>query len=297
MNMQQVYPPWYEIVTLLYYTLGQDNSVHIMEPQEGVSEGCEKVLDLGIVVEYRQQAECIRVILPKYYRTGNTVLCTHIYCNEEEIIFTGIAQKNQRDIASVFCNALHNNPLFRGVSLVPQTLIPLKSMIQVAVIPKNLPVNLEGYTGYSKTMSVAEAFSQVIKRQYGTLLTTVVCFKSCGNKELREIRFFCKGSESYICNDSCQCSDNCNCKYSEDNSDNVYHNNKYNNNDIYPNNKCNKGNIYPNNKYNSENIYYNNNHNSDNIYHNEKNDRVNNKFADEDIYYSNRRNRDNSNYN
>lgn len=189
MSYKRIYPPWYEIAILLHYTLGQDPCVHIMEPE------CveENVYSLGICVDFRQQADYIRVIIPFEYRTGNTIICTRVFVQEEEIIFPCIAQKNQRDVANIFCNALRTNPLFKGVFLIPQSFVPIKSFIEVCVIREHIP-SYGNYIGVGGRVTVADAFAQVIKLEFGKLIVTEVIFRGCSGRELDEGCLFCKGS-------------------------------------------------------------------------------------------------------
>lgn len=188
MSYKQIYPPWYEIATLLYYTVGQDPYVYIMEPE------CEEenIFKLGIAVTYRQQADYIRIIIPTEYRSGNTTIYTHVYCQDEEIYFSCIPQKNQRDVANVFCNALRTNPLFLGTILVPQSFLPLKSYVEVCVVKDYLPVG--GYCHAQYRISVADAFAQVIKLEYGILITTEAVFRGHCLKEMGDECLYCKGN-------------------------------------------------------------------------------------------------------
>lgn len=185
MGFKQMYPPWYEIASLLYYTIGADPQVKVMEP-ECVDENC---YTMGICVGYRQQAEYLRMVIPTEYRSGNTTICTQIFCCEEEICFPCIAQKNQRDVANLFCNALRTNPLFKGVILVPQCFIPIKSYVEICVVKECIPT----CGGYYK-MSVADAFAQVMKLHYGTLTATEVIFKCCTCRELQSCSLYCEGN-------------------------------------------------------------------------------------------------------
>lgn len=185
MSYKRMYPPWYEIVSLLYYTIGADPQICIMEPE------CvdENHYTMGICVGYRQQADYLRMIIPTEYRTGNYVIGTQIFCNDEEICLPCIPQKNQRDVANLFCNALRTNPLFRGVLLVPQPFIPLKSCVQVCVVKDYVPT-----CGGHGQMSVADAFAQVVKLHYGTLMATEVYFKCCTCHELNGCCLYCEGN-------------------------------------------------------------------------------------------------------
>ncbi|MGL4798951.1 MAG: hypothetical protein ACRCWY_06070 [Cellulosilyticaceae bacterium] len=185
MSYKRMYPPWYELATLLYYTLGSDPCVQIMEPK------CveENQYEMGICVAYQQQADYIRVIVPTEYRTGNTIVCTKVFCDGKEIYFPCLPQKNQRDVANLFCNALRTNPLFQGVLLVPQSFVPIKSYIEVCVVRECIPA-----CGGCYEMSVADAFAQVLKLCYGSLTSTEVIFKHCNCRELREGCLYCRGN-------------------------------------------------------------------------------------------------------
>lgn len=185
MSSKKLYPPWYDIAALLYYTIGQDPGVSILEPE------CEEigVYHITLCVDYRQKAEYLRAIIPVTYTSFNTIIMTHIIVNDEKVDCTCISQKNQKDVANIFCNALRTNPLFIGVALVPQPFIPISSEIIVNIIEERLQPLSCGM--YSRGVSVADAFAEVCKHCYGNIIQTTALFES--HKR-------CRGSQNcYYC--------------------------------------------------------------------------------------------------
>ncbi len=182
MPYKRIYPPVHEIATLLYYTLGCDPNIRILKPK------CEAphVYRIGIQVAYREQADYIRIIVPLEYRSGNEVVYTDVFSQGEFICFPCGSQKNQRDVANVFCNALRTNPLFIGVVLEPQSCIPVKSTIKVCVTKGVVP-----RCGYDQC--IADAFAEVVRLCYGVIIITEVIFCSCHPREVQCGCLYCKG--------------------------------------------------------------------------------------------------------
>lgn len=193
MNCKRLFPPPFEIAEMLYYTIGQDPNVQVGYPV-CIEECCYEIL---IKVDYRGQAELLREIVPYTYQYGNSHITTKVVWCDEEIVMPCVGQKNQRQVAQLFCGALRNNYLFRGVMLNPQSCIPLKSSITVCIYPRRMPVG--GDQGCNTPCKghgewANELFAQVLKLNYGLLISTEIYFKCCADEEFSCCNLYCNGN-------------------------------------------------------------------------------------------------------
>lgn len=187
MECKTIYPTLYDLATLLYYTFGQDPNVWVLEPRCNEKNEYE----ITLCVMYKQQAEYIRSILPYTYKAFNHCVNIRVVVEDENIAYTCLRQKNQRDVATLFCNALKSNPLFRGVKLVPQSFLPIRSEIIVEVVEGCLPRSCGGLL--HSGIQVADAFATVTQTNYGHLTQTEVIFQSKKNKCCHESCYYCIG--------------------------------------------------------------------------------------------------------
>lgn len=172
---------------MIYYTIGQDPNVkvgHVVICTEDEAEIC-------IYTRYLDQAEALRSVMPEVYEWGMKRLCTKIFCGEQQITTCYCTKHNQRSVASLFCRALTTNPLFVGVSLNEQPFLPIKSSINVYIYPCLLPIRCNGQ--HESEQSSVQTFAQVLKREFGGILSTEILYVSDAVRRKNGHCLYCVG--------------------------------------------------------------------------------------------------------
>lgn len=175
-----------QIEDMLYYTIGQDSNVKV---------GCVQIrgneAKICIEVRHLDQAEALRNILPECYEWGMRKVFVHVLC-KGELVFGCICTKhNQRSVASLFCRALRTNQLFVGVKLHEQAFVPIRSNIDVYIKSCLLPIQC-GERFHSEEVA-NEVFAQVLRREFGLLISTEVFFLDDSCRIGSRRRLFCVG--------------------------------------------------------------------------------------------------------
>lgn len=175
-----------QIEDMLYYTIGQDSHIKI---------GCVQVrgeeAKICIEVKYLDQAEALRHILPECYEWGMRKIYTHVLCKGELVYASNCNKYNQRSVASLFCRALRTNPLFVGVKLQEQAFVPVRSNIDVYIKSCILPIQC-GERCYNQQVA-NEVFAQVLKREFGLLISTEVFYRDDTCRKENRRCLFCVG--------------------------------------------------------------------------------------------------------
>lgn len=175
-----------QIEDMLYYTIGQDNNVKV---------GCVQIrgdeAKICIEVRHLDQAEALRNILPECYEWGMRRVYIHVLCKGELVYGCSCAKYNQRSVASLFCRALRTNQLFVGVKLHEQSFVPVRSTIDVYIKSCLLPIQC-GEGCYNQQVA-NEVFAQVLRREFGLIISTEVFYRddSCRRENRRCL--FCVG--------------------------------------------------------------------------------------------------------
>lgn len=166
--MQRMYDSAEMIRDMLYCTIGQDPNVCVNE----VECICHELQEIPIHVKGQSRAENLRVIIPREYQCGNTMIVTKVFLEGCEIGWSCVPKGNVRQVATLFCQGLSSNRLFAGTVLPPEKLIAVTFNLKVLILPEAItffgPCPHEEYA--------ADVFARVLNLEYGKILCTRACF-------------------------------------------------------------------------------------------------------------------------
>ena len=184
MSIVRIHPQISLLRDMLYCSVGQDPNVNV-----GQLHGCGcGIYEIKIAVIGQSRAEALRVIIPEEYLYGEEKVCVKLFCQGQEIIWPCVPQKNERDVANLFCRALSSNDFFVGVALGPEKILPIINELGVFVCQEKIYF----YEPFQYEEPVAKVFSQVIRLRYGLLITTRVCFRTYDSCYKNKICFYCR---------------------------------------------------------------------------------------------------------
>lgn len=189
MAQTRLSPPWFTIRNQLFYTIGQSPFVKVSE----LIEDGEGLYKLNIYVKSEYIARCIRAIVPVIYELGNVTLTTVVIveCSEEIIEPINREYENVEEVASLFCCALRDNPLFAGVVINQNT--ASEGNIIVVIRKSVIQFFNDDISDYCNNYNevAADVFAQVLVREFA--LNVNVSFTTCSPNCIPLEDFYCKG--------------------------------------------------------------------------------------------------------
>ncbi|MGL4344812.1 MAG: hypothetical protein ACRCTE_06425 [Cellulosilyticaceae bacterium] len=165
-------PPWYEFRNKVYYTIGCTPGVTVSDL---ISVDASNY-NLNITVSScTTQASALRAILPQKVSFGGTNVNIHVFYMDLEISMPTTTPTTPADVAQLFCNALYNNPYFKGLVLttgvIPDTQRAIVGDVVLIITPSviqfyddNLADLCSNFNGLA-----TDVFKSVITTLFGTI--------------------------------------------------------------------------------------------------------------------------------
>lgn len=182
MSRNAIYSDLSSIEKMLRYTVGQDPNVYI----EKMQYKGECMYEIKIKVRGQGRGESLRAILPRSYEYGQNTIVTKICREGEEEIWSCIPQKNARQVATLFCMALETNPYFMGAMLPEEKWLNISTNVTIWIWKDEVYL-----TPCSGPQTLSELFAQVLKRDYGCLMTSHVWFRDYRKGCVKPCQMYC----------------------------------------------------------------------------------------------------------